>query len=506
MTGRYECTPPDFWSFVLSIGARITWVFLFQEPDRFAGFKRPARGYRYVVIGTMVGTLVPNAILHVWALKMALRVADDFYTGVVNAIIAIVLWVMLTGLVVWMALTILLSGDDDDFEPVVRMKRRNNNTTVGIEPYTDDPITPSGRLNRIGESGYLARAYAQQRHGPSTIRGPHSNLLIEGQQSVEPTIENTSASEERNRLSLNRDEAAPLHCQTIARYQYMPQANTGAHSWWSFPLIPLILIPYSTVILTLQLLFIREDRRLARFREPSFTIKKWLYLPLGAYLISLYAIKHRIRASLFESFHTPVPEPWKKLIKVIPGITMFKNLHTGEVTQDDPRQRAMPRGAYANATSIDNNAYIAGFNAAPRLCTVYHGHLGRLHKSTFRIRPTFVRIGYLSLSLYLLVRGCLNNIVFFDFVDPYREILKHPDVTPVELASMRKELVLWQILVYSTFPLLFLAGLHTAMCWFSMVILWCRAILKQADREDRERAAREQGQDNGAREGAIRLE
>lgn len=266
-TGRYECTPPDFWSFVLSIGARFTWVFLFREPDQFAGFKRPRKGYRYAVIATAAATTLPNAVLHVWALKMAWIAAADVFAGVTNAVIAIIFWIILIGVVWWMALTLLLSGEDGDFEPVVRLKRRNS-TILNIEPYTDDPTMPGGRLNIIVENGYLATAFEEQRECLTAARRSPLNGTSEGTQNVQPRNENISTSGDPNQLLANHEITAPLRCQTIARYEYMP-LNVGPHSWGSFPLIPLVLISYATGMLIVQLLLLREDRRLAKFRTPS---------------------------------------------------------------------------------------------------------------------------------------------------------------------------------------------------------------------------------------------
>lgn len=213
------------------------------------------------------------------------------------------------------------------------------------------------------------------------------------------------------------------------------------------------------------------------------------------YLLSVYALKHRLRASLFETFETPVPEPWKRLIRVIPGVTMFRNLHTGQVTQDDPRQRAMPPGAYKSHTSIDNDAYIKAYNNPSGPCTSYHGHLGREHKTTFRSRPTLVRISYLSLTLYLLFTGVWNTI-WYDVLNPYEEMLKHPGLTADDVAGIYRQLWLWQVSVYLTVPLLISAGLYAVMCIFSMVVIWGSTVLKYAEIE-------KSGENT---EGAIRLE
>merc|ERR1711977_438863 len=42
---------PDFLAFCLSVGARVTWLFLFRDPAEFLHFKRPGRAYRLAVCG-----------------------------------------------------------------------------------------------------------------------------------------------------------------------------------------------------------------------------------------------------------------------------------------------------------------------------------------------------------------------------------------------------------------------------------------------------------------------
>lgn len=88
----------------------------------------------------------------------------------------------------------------------------------------------------------------------------------------------------------------------------MSQSHSGPNSWFSFRIIPLILSTYATVLLIVLPILIYEDRQY-NLRAPSPTIKKSLYLPLGMYLLSFYALKHRLRASLFERFDTPPPQP-----------------------------------------------------------------------------------------------------------------------------------------------------------------------------------------------------
>jgi hypothetical protein len=192
--------------------------------------------------------------------------------------------------------------------------------------------------------------------------------------------------------------------------------------------------------------------------------------------VSFYILKHRLRASLFETFDTPIPGSWKKLLKILPGVQMFRHLYTGEVTHIDPRQRAMPQ-----SKSVDNIAYIKAYNFNPQACTSFFGHLGREHNTKLRFRPLIIRLGYLSLAIYLLFKGYLD-IIQFDFINPDEEVLKHPGLTSAELASMYRHFILRQVLLYGGFPVI-LVGFFAIFCMFSIFILWCATLLKYDQRD-----------------------
>ena len=67
---------------------------------------------------------------------------------------------------------------------------------------------------------------------------------------------------------VNSDEIHGLRCQTIARFDYMLQSQSGVHSWFSYPLVPFLLTIYATALLILLPVWIHEDRKY-RLRAPS---------------------------------------------------------------------------------------------------------------------------------------------------------------------------------------------------------------------------------------------
>jgi hypothetical protein len=171
------------------------------------------------------------------------------------------------------------------------------------------------------------------------------------------------------------------------------------------------------------------------------------------------------------------------MIRVIPGVTMFRNVHTGEITERDPRRRAMPLSAYKNTNGIDDGTYINAFNSGPQHCTSFFSHLGRVHKTMFRSRPTLIRIAFLLFTTYLVGKGFWRSL-WYDVLNPYEEILKHSDITAADIKSIRAQVNIWQTLVYSAFPLTVFGLLVSSMpLTLSIIVIWGSTVLKYAERE-----------------------
>lgn len=271
MTERYRCVPPDFWSFVLAVVARITWIFLFRVPDQFLRLKRPGRAYKGAVLGTVGVMLLPNAGLHVWALREAWRDARDVWVGVLNAFVALVLWVVLMVVVCWMVKTYLMGEEDDEFEPVVKGRNPlNRHDGERTESHTDHSA-------RGGASGldFLAAAYAlavavtsqNQTVNRTSTSSPNQDP---GESSSTQAPSEPSGSSEP--MQPQQNALYKMRCSTIARFEYKSQAHAGAHSWWSFPVIPLVLASCATFVFITQALLVREDRCLTKFKAPSLYV------------------------------------------------------------------------------------------------------------------------------------------------------------------------------------------------------------------------------------------
>jgi hypothetical protein len=269
---------PDFLAFSFSVAARFTWLFLFRDPAAFLQFKRPGRLYRWMVCGAVALTTLPNGLVHVWALKMALKMDTVVPAGVMHATLAIVFLVPLMGLVWWMAWRFLLGLDesDEEFEPIFKNSMivtggERQHLGPAVEPYTDNVSIPSART--VVANGYLSQAYEEQR---LIAQEPPPDQSSAGRVET-PQLEEVHGEEveeleqplnEAANATSTTDVASPPRCRTIARFEYVSQSHSGPHSWLSYPLIPLILSTYATILLIGLPIWIHEDRQY-KFRTPS---------------------------------------------------------------------------------------------------------------------------------------------------------------------------------------------------------------------------------------------
>jgi hypothetical protein len=235
---------PDFLAFSLSLAARFTWLFLFRDPAAFLTFKRPGRAYRWIVCGTVALTTLPNGLVHVWALKMALKNDTMVAAGVVQATLAIIFLVPLMGLVWWMAWRFLLGLDesDEEFAPIVKnsmVASRGDwqHLAPAVEPYTDNVSIRWTRT--VVENGYLSQAYEEQRLRAQEPPPDNSTGHVDTPQPEEVQDEEMEELEqplnEAPNATSTTDAASPLRCQTIARFEYMSQIHSVPHPGCRIP-------------------------------------------------------------------------------------------------------------------------------------------------------------------------------------------------------------------------------------------------------------------------------
>jgi hypothetical protein len=253
----------------------------------------------------------------------------------------------------------------------------------------------------------------------------------------------------------------------------------------------------------------------------SSALKKSLYFPLAIYLLSFYALKHRIRVSLFERVEVASPGSWKEMRSVLPSWVgtggTFKNIDTGEITVYDPRRRAFPRRAYRQPALIRTRKYLAAYNTSPGTCDAFWGHSGRPVRTEFRFRPVIYRNSFVFFAAYTAWKG-FWNILDYNVPNVYEEILKHPKTITVEDIERILRLVkFWQGFALSSSGFLVIVIVFASGCIGSMLVLFFRTVWRHVPQEDKDRIARDiqereqmrragQGQGQTRREGQIRLE
>ena len=246
---------PDFLAFILSVAARITWLFLFRDPGGFLGFRRPTKRYTWAVAGTLILTTLPNAVIHVWALKMALKNDTIVYSGIISAVLAIVFLIPPTTLAWWMAWRFMLGFDEsnEDFEPVIRKDF--------TAEYRDNPSTPHVR------EGCLAEAFRSQPfESPRLTSDADSAGSAHSVEALPQQNLGRLQGEQQDVQEL--DTSHPRRCPTKARFEYMSQRHFGLHSWLTYPIVPLIVSISGTVALISLPILIHEDRAY-QLRTPS---------------------------------------------------------------------------------------------------------------------------------------------------------------------------------------------------------------------------------------------
>lgn len=234
-------------------------------------------------------------------------------------------------------------------------------------------------------------------------------------------------------------------------------------------------------------------------------MKRTLYLPLGMYLLAFYVLKHRARTSLVERLHISPPEPWRRVLTVLPSRNKatYRNSETGEMTFHDPRRRAFPKDAYRHPALIHTSEYLAAYNAIQDSCTTFWGHSGRKVRSNIRTRPTIHRVGFIFLAMYMMWRGYFSMLLY-NVPNVFEEELKHPKtITTEDFARIFRILKFWQAFTFSGLWFFMMAMLFAAACMGSMLILFFRTVWKSVPQEERDEILREAREQVQLREGRI---
>ena len=205
-----------------------------------------------------------------------------------------------------------------------------------------------------------------------------------------------------------------------------------------------------------------------------------LYTLLGSYLLCFYALKHRLRRSMFEKFELPLPDPWIQVSSLIRGRNQFKRPYAEPPSTLDPRLRAIPPAAIFDPAAIQTKEYMQAYNAHPSSCAQYWGHQGRQWRSTPRTKPTVLRVVFIGLAALLYLNGyrCIRSYPFsysvgFGGSDEDRRRL-HP-------------IVYWKMFlqVFMAPQMIFVVMYSTANA-ASMLMLWLKCRLRYVEIENQD--------------------
>jgi hypothetical protein len=254
---------PDLWALLLSIATKLIWICLFRDPAAFLWFRRPTRRYQWAVCATAALTTIPNILVHVWALLSSLGNKYNKYSlmGVWLAITTLVPMVPISALVWWMAWKFLLGDDDneEDFQPTIK--------TFEEESRRFPFALPSPEVT----DGFLHRAYEAQRSispTPSPVAPSIQAATVFSTGEEGASVGESQRSGQQGQVNRQSNAAEHARCQTIARFEYMPQSHSGFISWFSYPIIAVQLIVASTVHSVAVLVLLYEDSQY-RFRNPQ---------------------------------------------------------------------------------------------------------------------------------------------------------------------------------------------------------------------------------------------
>ena len=273
---------------VLSLLSRAIWSYLFRDPNRLFRFRRPSKGYRWAVYALSFFSVVPGLLLYIPLFVLSSRMEGRFALG--SSMAQMVCYAVPVSVSVWMANRFLLGEDDAHYEPTtasIGALPKKGSSPAALPAYSDNPpnshppsssplLSSQTQLTRVG---YLDAAYSEQpaigTPTPERIKDRRASSLsasqtrhdVQTHSAVDASNTNTSTSsvvdasntntstssvvDASNMSTSTSSDGDQLQCRTLARFDYMPQGRIGPHSWFTWPLVPLVLGSMNTIYLIL---------------------------------------------------------------------------------------------------------------------------------------------------------------------------------------------------------------------------------------------------------------
>ncbi len=286
-----QATYPEFvhlkilgsWLLILAFVDFASWSLVFRDPHRFLGFRRPNRGYHSAIYITSAATTVPSLVLHIQIMLRSYKVYPFYEIIFFGHTVAILQFLVTCGFYLWMLHRFLLRAEEEHYEPVIPLLGSGTTSTPSLEPLSQsavaalEPYLDSSELSFSHESylrsnGHLSKAYIMQRDS-NRLSIHEMNEEDYGERSAvqgsalrhdHTDSSSLDLSDSTSVASIDLQRAYHLKCPTAARFDYMFQGRIGAHSWFSYPLIPAILGTLSTISIGLIVPVIVENSNLAK--------------------------------------------------------------------------------------------------------------------------------------------------------------------------------------------------------------------------------------------------
>lgn len=268
---------------VLAFGNKVIWGYLFHDPNTLFRFRRPSRGYRQAVYALSLCSVLPSLLLQIPIFVLSSKLLT-WRSSLAACTEQLVCYVALVSLFLWMVNRFLLGEDEGDehYEPIIAVTANISTLPTNSSPgellaYSDTPpdshsASSTSLLSsqqHLAPYRHLDAAYSRQPAlgAPTGERIEDCSASSSSAAQTWPDVETSSAvdpPETTTSSSSNGNQTPRLRCRTVARFDYMPQGRVGPHSWFSWPLVPVVVGSINTLVFILVCALIHENKN-ARF-------------------------------------------------------------------------------------------------------------------------------------------------------------------------------------------------------------------------------------------------
>lgn len=260
---------------VLCLLNRVIWSYLFRDPNGFLRFRRPSKGYRRAICALSCFCVLPSLLLHIPLFVLRGRTGKRHWLGPLTQLMS---YFALVSCFLWMVKRFLLREDDAHYEPTIGLSASIDAVPydfprAALPEYSDEshlgsPIPSFSSQTLLTPVGYLDTAYSAQpalgtpASAPTEDYGASSLCAVQTRRDVDasPVVDGPNTNTSRS------SHIPHSRCPTLALFDYLPQGRIGPHSWFSWPLVSMVLGSVNTLFCILDLVLNYEN---TKARVPS---------------------------------------------------------------------------------------------------------------------------------------------------------------------------------------------------------------------------------------------